>query len=369
MSSPHRFANRRRARVAGFTLVELMIGVLIGLLSTLAVTHILVNSEGQKRTTTTGSDAQINGALALGVLQRSLQSAGYGFTSLPAVIGCPVSANYSGTKVLPDNLVPLIITDGGSDGEPDTIRVLASGKKTFSVPLRITTPGHAAAGTMTPLASTRGVEVGDLMIAARNSTATCEMFRVTAMDSAKAEVTATDGNWNPAGGPAGAYPEGDFAINMGAPIDITYSISGNSLRSASLNLNAAGAASYDAAAVELFGNVVNLQALYGKDVDDNGSVDEWDTVTPTTNADWRKVIAVRVALVSRSAQYEKENVTHANLDWDVGNGTVTDTTGATVACGSNKCLKLVIDTLPDWQHYRYRVFDTVIPLRNMLWNT
>ena len=41
----------------------------------------------------------------------------------------------------------------------------------------------------------------------------------------------------------------------------------------------------------------------------------------------------------------------------------------TAACGTSKCLKLKIDTLPNWKRYRYRVFDTVIPLRNMLWNS
>jgi len=347
-----------------------MVGVLIGLLATLAVTHVLMNSEGQKRTTTTGSDAQVNGALALGMMQRTVQSAGYGFAALPAVIGCPLTANYGGTKIpMPDNLVPVIITDGGSDGEPDRVRVLSSGKKTFSVPLRITAPGHAAGDPVTPLSSTRGIEAGDLLIAASDATTACEMFRVSEIDSAKAQIIAADAAWNASGGPAGAYGEGAFVINMGVPLDVTYSIVANSLRSSSLSLDSTDKPVYDAAPVELFGNIVNLQALYGKDADGNGAVDKWDVTTPTTPADWLKVVAIRLAVVSRSTQYEREEVTTANLEWDVGKGDVSDSSGASADCGSSKCLKLMVDHLPDWKHYRYRVFDTVIPLRNMLWNS
>ena len=45
----------------GFTLVELMVGVLIGLIGTVVIFQVFAVSEGQKRTTTGGSDAQQNG--------------------------------------------------------------------------------------------------------------------------------------------------------------------------------------------------------------------------------------------------------------------------------------------------------------------
>ena len=54
-----------RARFVGFTLVELMVAMVIGLVTTLVITQVLAFSEGQKRTTTSGSDAQVNGSLAL----------------------------------------------------------------------------------------------------------------------------------------------------------------------------------------------------------------------------------------------------------------------------------------------------------------
>jgi type IV pilus assembly protein PilW len=108
---------------------------------------------------------------------------------------------------------------------------------------------------------------------------------------------------------------------------------------------------------QLPGVVVNTNA--------DGTVDTWDNTTPTTNADWLKVMAVRIAVVARSTQFEKSTVTFADPQWDLGaNGTVTGST----ACGANRCLPLKVSHLADWGRYRYRVFETIVPLRNMLWN-
>jgi len=44
----------------GLSLIELMVGVLIGMLTVLAITQVLMSTEGRKRTTADGSDAQLN---------------------------------------------------------------------------------------------------------------------------------------------------------------------------------------------------------------------------------------------------------------------------------------------------------------------
>jgi type IV pilus assembly protein PilW len=357
----------------GFTLIELMIGALIGLLATLAVTFVLVNSEGQKRTTTSGSDAQVNGALALNTLQRQVQGAGYGFGAVPAVVGCALSATFNGAAItdFPPSLAPVTITDGAS-GAPDSIRVLASGKTSFSIPLRVVAPGYVAGNTSVPVGSVRGIAQGDLVVVAQSITAppavACEVFQVTANPGSLPVVARTDNAWNRAGAPVAAYAEGAGLFNLGALIDATYSIQNNGLAVKSLNIasDANSTPSYPAAA-ELYPNIVQLQAFYGKDTSSPpDGVDTWDNVTPTTNAQWLQVVAVRMALVARSAQYEKEEVTTANLSWDVGNaGTVAGSSG----CGTSRCVTIKLDTLPDWKHYRYKLFETIVPLRNLLWNS
>jgi type IV pilus assembly protein PilW len=371
----------------GFTLVELMVGIFIGLLASLAVTQVMVVSEGQKRSTTSGSDAQVNGALAINTLQRAIQPAGYGFAALPASLGCTVTAVFGGNPIagllpnFPATLAPVVITQGASNG-PDTIRVVASGKSSYSIPLRILAPGYNPANSATkdtfPVATVRGVAgpsasggtvtaPGDLMLAVVDSSTPCEIFQVTQNPLSNSAVDRADdpAKWNGAGFPAGTYSDGNFLINMGTFVDNSYSVGTDSLRVTSLKIAPDSTPSYEGP-TELLANIVNLKAMYGKDTNGDGVVDTWDNVTPAGNAGWLQVLAVRLAVVARSAQYEKEEVTAANPVWDVGNAVAV---AGTVACGSSKCLSLHVDTLPDWKHYRYKVFNTVVPLRNMLWNS
>ena len=105
-------------------------------------------------------------------------------------------------------------------------------------------------------------------------------------------------------------------------------------------------------------DVVNLKAQYGLDTDNDGAIDTWQDPTggvwSAANlpnqplATLRQIRAVRIAIVTRSAQYEKDVVTPGPL----------------------KMLddKVSMDLDADDQHYRYRVLETVVPLRNALWN-
>ena len=75
------------------------------------------------------------------------------------------------------------------------------------------------------------------------------------------------------------------------------------------------------------------------------------------------------AIVARSIKDEGSNVTTSQPLWDVGaDDTITGPT--TTDChGTSKCITLTVNTLPNWQRFRYKVYDTVIPLRNVLWNS
>ncbi len=85
-----------RSSQRGVTLVEMMVGMLVGMLAVLVISQVLLTSESQKRTTTGGADAQVNGALALYSLQRDLEHAGYGISRSPNIIDCPISVSYNG---------------------------------------------------------------------------------------------------------------------------------------------------------------------------------------------------------------------------------------------------------------------------------
>jgi type IV pilus assembly protein PilW len=274
----------------------------------------------------------------------------------------------------PATLVPVTITDGAA-GAPDAVRILASGKTSYSVPLRIVAPGNSA--TNYPVGSVRGIASGDLVIASSSMSGApsvpCRVLQVTANPGSVPEVVnGASSGWNDAAPAAGVYPDGGGLINMGKPMDVSYAIEGNALMVTMLTLDAASSEPDYSAPAELFPNIVQLQALYGKDTNADGNVDTWDNVTPLVPSDWRQVLAVRIAVVARNAQYEKEDVTHGNIAWDVGSaGTVAGSAPCVLPSGAaSRCVSIKIDGLgDDWKRYRYRLFDTIVPLRNMLWSS
>ena len=71
-------------------MVELMVGMVIALLGTLAIFQVFALSEGQKRSTTSASDSQQNGSLALLSIERDIRQAGYGIFDA-SLLGCNVS--------------------------------------------------------------------------------------------------------------------------------------------------------------------------------------------------------------------------------------------------------------------------------------
>ena len=365
--------NPSKKCMRGFTLIELMIGLVIGLLSTLAITKILLISEGQKRSTTSGAEAQANGLLALEYLREIIQMSGYGFANARSSIGCTLETQFNGAAVtnFPTKLEPVVIVDGAA-GAPDSIRSLASSKTTYSIPISIFDPGYVTAdGTKNksfPVIASFGVADKDLLVAVIDSTRKCQVFQSTGTPTSDAIPRDDDpSHWNPPGYPDQNYGYGQYLINLGAFDDTTLTISAQGgLQFNKFILTNNTTPSYTGE-TELFANIVNMQAYYGKDIDGNGVVDTWDTATPTTNAGWLEVTALRIALVSRSNQYEKDVVTAAAPMWDVGaNSEIADA----ITCGTSKCVSLVVphpNNSTDWQHYRYKVFDTMIPLQNMVW--
>ena len=368
----------RQRRVHGFTLIELMVGMVIGLLTTIVIAQVLVNSEGRRRTTVSGSEAQVNGALALYAVQRDVLMAGYGLTSAVDGIGCEIRAQRNGVN-FPFTLAPVVITDGAA-GAPDSLLTMGSAKLSYSVPARVVT-NHPRTAANFFVNTTLGTVDGDLMLAVPgviDANNWCSMFNVTGIGGASQIIhnSGSSGPWNQPGGqtifPAAGYgaigsyasnpAAGSYLINLGQFVTQRVQISaGQVLQAATFSTATAATTTED-----LFPDIVNLQAFYGKDTDANGVVDTYDNTTPTTSAGWRQVLSVRIAVVARSVQMEREDVTTTQPLWDVGNAT---TVAGSAACGTSRCVTVIVNTLPDWQRYRYKVYDSIVPLRNMLWRS
>lgn len=365
------------ARQGGFTLVELMVAVLLGLLTVLVISQVLVQSETRRRTISSGGDAQLNGALALFTLQRDIQMAGYGTAANPGSMGCQLRGQFGSTgTAFSTPLAPVVIANGAS-GAPDTITVLQARPRSIAVPMQVK-EDHLKAGTAFIVESSLGVAVNDLMVAIPETvtdyaTTTCSLFQVTS-DTADPLTTLSNtriphgsaSSWNQSTVfPTGGFAAKSYLVNMGNMSLKTYGVSAIFNLTSTERSWTTGAS----AAQDLFPQIVNMQALYGKDTDGDGIVETYDETTPTTPAGWRQVLTIRVAIVARSIKDEGSNVTTSQPLWDVGaQDTITGPT--TSDChGTSKCITLVVNTVPNWQRFRYKVYDTVIPLRNVLWNS
>lgn len=357
----------------GFSLVEIMVGLGISLIATLVIMQVFIAFEGQKRTTTSGSDAQTNGGLALYTIERDVRMAGYGF-SVPAALGCEIRSSYGGVDQPPLSLAPVAITSG-ANGLPDTISVLSSSKESWSIPAKITTD-HPPQATNFFLNTTLGIAVGDLMLAFEPGKY-CTLLQVTGIPNGKVQIHhQSTSPWDPPGGqnifPPGGYNAGATLFNLGALVRHTYSLDANSNLLFSDFLSATNTTNVQA----IISDIVNLQAQYGFDTrvgpQSDGRVDTWsDTMidanssggTPGDAEDIQRVYAVRMAVVARSALLEKPN----------SDGTCNVTTATSINRPTWAGGAIDVSKNPDgsangnWQCYRYKVFETVIPLRNPLW--
>ncbi len=365
-------SQRRTQR--GFSLIELMVGMAIGLVTVLIIAQVALVYEGQKRTTTSGSDAQINGALALQRLQSEIQTAGFGMTS-GGTTGCGEIRGRRNNVAYNRIMAPVVITDGGGNA-PDSLQILGSSNAALALPIRVY-GDHQRADTsfLIDKGTGLGVRKGDLMLAipttqlgtTQTTPSWCSLFTVSSNPTDTALEHRADAEWPWNQDPTNtifpgavdasiSYAASSFLINLGTLLDHRFSIrdaaAGSAMRS--LRLDSFDSTTGNTTSTDLFGNIVNLQAVYGRDTNADQQVDTWTAVNPATAAEWAQVIAIRVALVARSDQAEKTAVNAPAPVWHPDGITATP---------------LPVDNVADWQRYRYKVFEVVVPLRNMLWQS
>jgi len=356
----------------GMSLPEILAAVLIGLIGMVVIMQVYATSEERKRTTTGTSDAQINGNIAMFTLENTIRSAGFGMvTANNNMLGCNTLA-YNSNLATPNFsflMAPVVITPGAG-GAPDSIMVI-TGNSPNVVEGQAFVSG-ALSGTDFPLKNAAGFQVGDLVVASQAGL-NCSLAEVTGFQAAAvntvqhasgAAYSYVDGagntisvtaSYNKVGGEGVDYTASALLYTLGrSPSAVTYQIANDRLQSNTL-------IPYAATPIADIGDgIVQLKALYGKDTNGDGVVDTWDTVLPGTPVQWMQVRAVRIALLSRSAKYEKTAVTSDCVSpnnpvnspfWTGGCFTMTNLADGT-----------------DWHYYRYRVYETVVPLRNMIWS-
>ncbi|MBI4998113.1 MAG: PilW family protein [Rhodocyclales bacterium] len=384
MTNKTAFVVRGRAAVRGFSIVELLVGMVIALLATIVIMQVLTNSEAGRRATGGLTDSQTSGLLGLFAIERDLQQAGYGLAGLPS-LGCSIRAggDLDGRLLNPAAIIP----DGAAPGSPENpwgippgdagsdIIVVAYGNPTTSSEGSLLT--NTATASPYRIDSILGLSIGEYLLIAESG-ANCTLGRVTATNAVDSSVTLDFGaGVNYTLQSARAYSLGR------APRFVAYAVRNGSLTVCDFLANDcgdAGSANDGDVWVPVASDVVAVVAQYGWDTTaiPDKAVDSYckGRLTPAAAAcpagddgspaagnsglaqglracDWNRVLAIRVAVVSRSGQYEKDEVSPATIKLWQDSAAVPATTGP--------------EYTPDDRHYRYRVANTTVALRNLLW--
>lgn len=337
---------------AGFSLIEILVGMLIGMIGIIVMMQVFSVAEARKRTATAGSDAQNNAVIALDGIQRDITQAGYGFSGL-RVLGCNLQLPSAATVPLapviinpPTTVVPagdtntdtLLVAYGDGEGQPEGTLINSQSGTVYSISSpglitlndRVFASPDACGVTTLILSSVQAVGVSSVTLA--NSQAGTALFNLGKVPRFRA-----------------------YAIRDGNLTMCDFMVDNCSATKASLT-----ATQWAARWVPLASNVVGMRAQYGRDTAAAGSmdgiVDLYDQTTPTTACGWVRTSAVRLALVARSAQFEKDVVTANAPTWAGSDDAPLDL---------SKNPDGSLNTL--WGNYRYRVYETLMPVRNISW--
>ena len=410
-------SSTRRPRAAGFTLVEIMIALLIGVIGIVVIMQTFAVSEGYKRTSTTGSDAQVNGGMALYLLEREIRMAGYGMNQLMS-LGCTSVISYNSTSGASSSvsLVPFSINPAGipaGDANTDVVMVGYGVADAFVTGVQADQPSGSQAGDYVVSGNYDAYQAGDVVVAYQPSAGpglgpTCVLADITGVPGASGNCNGASGSpqvnqlvhgtgayqnsyqgctnatpvHNAAGGvrnaagvliPPLSSASGGQLFNLGgSPVVKIFAVRGGNLTECdALVQNCAVAANYTV----LVNNIVSLRAVYGQDttVPIDGRIDRWTRAALLTPADVSATVAVAIEITAKSSLKEKPTT-----------GTACDATtnaarpdrvqpwfGPALLPNDGTLATSDIDlsaSAADWQCYRYKLFQTSIPLRNMIWS-
>ena len=378
------FASIQRTAQRGAGIIEVMVGILIGMVVVLVIYNTLIVTEAFKRNTIGISDAQITAQIAQFVLNREIASGGNGVMS-----GIDELSRCDEWRLRP---MPALIHDSGNVNVSDDITVFYSNSPRVVHPISFGVSGTA--GNPYPVISPNGFKVNDWVIGTETASGAtnCTLIQVTSITqhpSLAAYPPADVGGrialtYALKAGTAFDFTTGSRAVNLGSRVTRTfYSVNAAKKQLDSLDDNPGVVG---AAAVPVAQNVVLMKAQYG--IDNNGDplglVDCWtpaDNSLSCLNGDYsdtaftvvpapannaariRSVKAVRVAIVVRSDDVIKQDsIAHADL---VGQKAWL----FNCAANNGTCQgRIQIDDTVLADYNRYRIYEATIPLRNSLWH-
>jgi type IV pilus assembly protein PilW len=348
-----------RKRDLGFSLVELLVATAITLISLLIIVQVFSVYDGWKRTTTGTAQSQENGLLAAFSIEKDLRHAGFGMIGL----GCPtINAYHAIAGLVPISAtgLPITIIQDDPVADTDRINVVYSSSPFGNIEVRLQTD-MAHSGARLVVDNGIGFNQGDMVLISQPP-ADCSILQLSQ------DATGAGTSWDLPHGPMPWNPQanvpfgytggvgGARVLNLGQLVDRSYYVQNNMLRMDERNMVTGIVETFD-----LIPGVVGLRARYGRDTTGNGLLNDFvagpqatrDLITAGATG-LNTLVAVQISLIVRSRNWEKTEVSPAAIAyWPVDANNPNPPTRAIA---------------PDDRHYRYRVFQTVVPLKNMIWN-
>jgi type IV pilus assembly protein PilW len=394
MTPPTPFLRPRRAR--GFSMVELMVSVVIAMLALAFALRTVATSEKSRETQLGGSDSMQNGMVALFSISSDAGEAGFGLND-SILSGCDTQfTDNSGFGMAPGAqgatptkpLAPVVIESNGS--APDRITFYSGSSGAGTATLRLT--ASYAGGTRISVDRVPyGFSQRDVIVVAPELVgARCALAQVS---SNPRDLLPPPGPQYVDVAPGSAYRfnTGNLGVsftggaarlfNLGRPEDLsfhTWSVADGFLKLRAIDLQGA---SRDAQTVT--DNIVSIKAQYGFDtrtgssfIPQSGiSVMRWSSAmidadgngTIGNGVDYQHIAAVRLAVVARSRAVERVAAGATCTSTPARPQVFTTQVPQSVTAVPVSVDVAVAGDPNDWHCYRYRVFDTVVNLRNAGW--
>ncbi|OWQ83566.1 hypothetical protein CDN99_25885 [Roseateles aquatilis] len=385
MPIPH--LPRVARRSGGFTLVELLISMTIGLVLIAALGIIMNRYETSKRRTATTSDLALNISYVAYDMDRQLRSAGSGFLQNTGALGCLINAAVNGTVILPRNgafpapfatvstnvsAIPIMVYAGAGTGGSDIIQVMTASAGLSEAPMEVRL--NSVGANSLQLNNTLGIRGGDLMLLTEPAPRPCMVVQAAAGYVGGAAPSVDFG------GPYFSGAIGPNIVSYGTSGVTTNLVnlgnqSGNTPRFQLLGINAAQQlVGYDLLRlnnmpgnadqpVPLAEGVMNLRVRYGISSTMNGIVDSWavpETGTYTVanmNAStaaaataMQQIVAVRVAMLMRGDRIE--------------DNTQVSPSSFTLFSSLPAGMQVTLPVSADEQKRNYKVVEFTVPIRN-----
>jgi type IV pilus assembly protein PilW len=372
----------RRAR--GFSLVELLAAVAIGMTVLAAVSTMLIRHEGARRGAAATTDAALGSSWLAYTLDRAIRSAGSGFVhDRDEAYGCALHAARDGVAMLPRpqpfpapfagvpgtyRLAPVLAYPGEGAGGSDVLAIATGHASLGARGMRV--QPSPITDTSIPLKSTLSLSANELLLVVQSGRP-CMLQQIEGGFVPGAVQNAALGGRYAAGSIGGValtdygLDSSPFVVPLGRPgrNPPALQLIGIGADATLFALDLLGLDGGDAP-VALESGVVDLRVRYGVDTDGTPGIDRWVAPaapdyrpaaltggSPAAVDRLRGIRAIRIGLVLRDAQLERDAVAPASLTLFAD---LPDTEPVTVTLDEPA------------RRMRHRTLEFTVPLRNVL---